>query len=194
MFKVKLQGFKIKRIRPYHGCGVSNIRNLACVSSPCLWLSMVGSNIGIRIVSNVEIRTGWRLELGLGVKTISRLTMGNIKHDRQQDLDKCWKWEWPWSDNSWLRCDRKIPHDSWHVMMVTVQWITRSHYLFFRSTLPRSRMPTLTRESHHRWWTETSLSNERFWNRSWLCRTLALVRHHRHSKICAEYWNENTGH
>ena len=41
VFKVKLQGLKIKRIRPYHGCGVSNIRNLACVSSPCLWLSML---------------------------------------------------------------------------------------------------------------------------------------------------------
>ena len=39
---MKLQGLKIKRIRPYHRCGVSNIKNLACVSSlvhvfDCLW-------------------------------------------------------------------------------------------------------------------------------------------------------------
>ena len=26
MFKVKLQGLKMKRIRSYHGCGVNNIR------------------------------------------------------------------------------------------------------------------------------------------------------------------------
>ena len=44
-FQVKLQGLKIKRFRPYHGCSVSNIKNLACVSSPCLWLSMVSQRI-----------------------------------------------------------------------------------------------------------------------------------------------------
>ena len=31
----EVTGFKIKCIRPYHGCGFSNIRNLDCVFSPC---------------------------------------------------------------------------------------------------------------------------------------------------------------
>ena len=43
--KVKLQGYKVKRIRPYHGCSISNIRALACVSSPFLWLSMIPHNL-----------------------------------------------------------------------------------------------------------------------------------------------------
>ena len=34
IFKVKLQSLRIKRFSLYHGCGVSNIKNLACVSSP----------------------------------------------------------------------------------------------------------------------------------------------------------------
>ena len=41
MFKVEIQGSKVKRIRPHHGCSISNISDFTCVSSPFLWLSMV---------------------------------------------------------------------------------------------------------------------------------------------------------
>ena len=45
IFRVKLHGSKIKRIRSYHGCSISIISALDCVSSPLLWLSMNPVNI-----------------------------------------------------------------------------------------------------------------------------------------------------
>ena len=36
IFKMKLQGLKVKRIRPYQGCNVSSISSLTCVFIQCL--------------------------------------------------------------------------------------------------------------------------------------------------------------
>ena len=45
IFTVKLQGFKVKRIRPYHECSISNIIALACVSSPLDCVCIKNTNL-----------------------------------------------------------------------------------------------------------------------------------------------------
>ena len=59
---MKLQGSKVKHIRPYHGCGVSNISTLPAFpvhSFDCLWWDLtvlagspVKGRLGIEIFSN----------------------------------------------------------------------------------------------------------------------------------------------
>ena len=44
---MEIQGSKVKRIRPYHGCIINNISDLTCVFSPFLLLSMVRPHINI---------------------------------------------------------------------------------------------------------------------------------------------------
>ena len=59
MFKVKIQGSKVERIRPYHGCSISNITDFTYVSNPFLSLSMISKICLLeKKLSKYECETG----------------------------------------------------------------------------------------------------------------------------------------
>ena len=55
IIKVKLQGSKVKHIRPYHGCHVSNISALLACSArsfDCLWFYLTFSDCTVRVFTS----------------------------------------------------------------------------------------------------------------------------------------------